>query len=249
MKPSGRGQLQLSEHLLPTAQQALVLDVLKTGTLLSLLQLCNYDFMAIFTRYNFKIIKNNKVIITGKRKPNGLWSMQLLPLVHQANAILWSDKTSTELANCYHASLGSPAKSTLLWCLGHLITFPGLMTKLISRHLTPSIATAHGHQDQEKSIYGLHKNLLLQNQQSTMPNMTWLQLMKPVQTSYVLCSYLQSLLGLILTKQKNILYNQAGESVIFSSYIIMTQTLSMQHPFLTGKLQPFALHGNLSTKH
>ena len=152
MKPSARGQLQLSEKLSPTAQQALVLDDLRTGTLISLSQLCDDDCIAIFTRYNVEVIKNDRVIITGKREPNGLWSIPLLPPVHQANAILRLDKTSTELANFHHASLGSPAKSTLLRAirLGHLITFPGLTTKLISKHLTPSIATALGHQDQEQ---------------------------------------------------------------------------------------------------
>ena len=87
-KPSARGQLQLSDKLSPTAQQALVLDDLRTGTLISLFQLCDDDCIAIFTRYNVEVIKNDCVIITGKREPNGLWSIPLLPPVHQANAVL-----------------------------------------------------------------------------------------------------------------------------------------------------------------
>jgi len=162
MKPSARGRLQLSEHLSPTAQLTLVLDDLRTGTLISLSHLCDDDCIAIFTRYNVKIIKNNHVIITGKCEPNGLWSIPLLHPIHQANDILWLDETSTELANYHHASLGSPTKSTLLQAirLGHLITFPGLTTKLISRHLAPSIATALGHQDQEqKNLQSTQKPL------------------------------------------------------------------------------------------
>jgi len=71
--------------------------------------------------------------------------------VQQANDILRLDKRKKELANYHHASLGSPTKSTLLRAIrqGHLITFPGLTTKLISKHLSPTIATALGHHDQE----------------------------------------------------------------------------------------------------
>jgi len=78
------------------------------------------------------------------------------PLVHttspsylSSQLFLSVDRTSIELANYHHASLGIPANSTLLQaiCLGHLVTFPGLITKLISRHLLPSIATDLRHQD------------------------------------------------------------------------------------------------------
>jgi len=49
MKPSVKGELQLSQHLSPTAQQALVHDHLKTGTLNLLSQLSDDDCTAIFT--------------------------------------------------------------------------------------------------------------------------------------------------------------------------------------------------------
>ena len=66
----------------------------------------------------------------------------------------WHSKTQQdkkELANYHHASLGSPTKLTLLQaiCQGHLTTFPGLNTELISKHLSPTIATGLGNQDQE----------------------------------------------------------------------------------------------------
>jgi len=66
----------------------------------------------------------------------------------------WHSQTrqdKIELANYHHESPGSPTKSTLLQaiCQGHLTTFPGLTTKLISKHLSPTIATALGHHDQE----------------------------------------------------------------------------------------------------
>jgi hypothetical protein len=84
-----KGQLPLSKKLSPTAQSAFVLDDLKTGTLISLAQLCDDDCIAIFNIYDVKILKNNEVIITSTRMPNGLWSLPILPAApHQVNGIL-----------------------------------------------------------------------------------------------------------------------------------------------------------------
>ena len=147
------GQLPLSPHLSTNAQAAFVLDTLKTGTLISLAQLCDDDCIALFTKYNVKIIKNDHVIITGRRMDNGLWSIPISssPSSHQANGILRTDKTSHDLALYHHATLGSPVTSTLLRAIrrGHLTTFPGLTINLISKHLPASIPTELGHQDQE----------------------------------------------------------------------------------------------------
>ena len=152
MHPHLQGILPLSRHLSPTAQHAFALDDLKTGTLISLAQLCDDDCLAIFTKYDVKIIKKNTLIITGHRLPNGLWSLPLEPSnKHQINGILRTDRPKRELAEYHHASLGCPAPSTLLRAIrrGHLTTFPGLTTNLVTKHLPPSIATALGHQDQE----------------------------------------------------------------------------------------------------
>ena len=121
--------------------------------------------MMIVLRYSQDtMLKSSRttMFITGKHEPNGLWSISFLPPVHQANAILRLDKTSTELANYHYASLGSLAESTLIQAihLGHLITFSGLTTKLISKHLTPSIATTLGHQDQaQMNLWSTQKPL------------------------------------------------------------------------------------------
>jgi len=154
MLPTVAGQLPLSPHLSTHAQAAFVLDTLKTGTLISLAQLCDDDCIALFTKYNVKIIKNDQVIITGRRMDNGLWSIPISSPSsshHQANGILRTDKTSHDLALYHHATLGSPVTSTLLRAIrrGHLTTFPGLTINLISKHLPASIPTALGHQDQE----------------------------------------------------------------------------------------------------
>ena len=146
-----QGQLPLSKKLSATAQAA-VLDDLKTGTLISLAQFCDDDCIAIFNKYNVKILKNDEVIIQGNRMPNGLWSIPLLaPPAHQANGILRTDKPRQELAQYHHASLGSPLSSTVLCAIRkyNLTSFPGLDTSLISKHLPKSLSTVLGHQDQE----------------------------------------------------------------------------------------------------
>ena len=146
-----RGILPLSPLLSDTAQSAFVLDELRTGTLVSLAQLCDDDCIAIFSKFDVKIVKKDTVvIILGRRTPNGLWSIPIATPFHQANGILRLDRTKEELALYHHATLGSPATSTLLCaiCCGHLTTFPGLTTQQISEHLPKSMSTTLGHQDQ-----------------------------------------------------------------------------------------------------
>ena len=159
-----QGQMQLSKALSATAQKAFVLEDLATITLISLSQLCDDDYIAFFTIFSDKIIKNNQVVIVGKRDSNGLWSVPLTPdqPTLQANGILRLDKTKQQLAMYYHATLGSPARSTLLRAIrqGHLVTLPGLTTQLISKHLPLSIDTALGHQDQEsRGLCSTHRSI------------------------------------------------------------------------------------------
>jgi hypothetical protein len=144
MPTTQKGTLGLSNKLTTPAQTAFVLDDLKTGTLISLAQLCDDDCIAIFTKYDVQIVKDDQVIIKGQRMTNGLWSVPLTQnTTHQANAILRTDKPKQELATYLHATLGSPATSTLLQAIRrtHLTTIPGLTTNLISKHLPESIAT------------------------------------------------------------------------------------------------------------
>ena len=155
MPSTFKGVLPLSPLLSTQTQSAFVLDDLQTGTLVSLAQLCDDDCIAIFSKYDVKILKNDTLIIAGIRDPNGLWSIPLdtstiLPPCHQVNGILRLDKSHAELAIYHHTTLGSPAPSTLLRAIrrGHLTTFPRLTTQLITKHLPPSIATTLGHQDQ-----------------------------------------------------------------------------------------------------
>jgi hypothetical protein len=131
--------------------------------LISFAQLCDDNCIAIFTKYDVKLLKNNEIIIKGTRMPNGLWSLPIncstshqansILKNHQANGILRTNKSNQELATYLHAALDSPTPSTLLQAIwqGHLTTIPGLTTNLIAKHLPKSIATALGYQDQQFS--------------------------------------------------------------------------------------------------
>ena len=151
MRSCVTGILPLSPLLSDTAQKAFVLDELRTGTLVSLAQICDDDCLAVFSKFDVKILKKDQVIITGVRTDNGLWTIPLHKHPHQANGILRLDKSRSELATYYHTTLGSPVNSTLLRAIrrGHLTTFPSLTTQLITKHLPKSLATTLGHQDQE----------------------------------------------------------------------------------------------------
>jgi hypothetical protein len=117
-------------------------------TLILLAQLCDDDCIAVFNKHDVQILKNNEVIVTGTRMPNGLWS--LTPIL---NGILRTDTTKRKLklGTCLHAALGSSAPSTHLQAIrsGHLTAIPGLTSNLVSKHLPKSIDATLGHQDQE----------------------------------------------------------------------------------------------------
>ena len=84
---------------------------LKSGTLISIGQLCDDDCTAIFTKYDVKVMKNNKILIRGRRADNGLWklpiggnntlSTQLLATekyAHVVNGVIQADSTKSDLA-------------------------------------------------------------------------------------------------------------------------------------------------------
>jgi hypothetical protein len=115
MPSAKKGTLPLSPHLTVQAREAFQLDELKTGTLISLSKLCDDDCLAIFSKFDVKILKDDNVIITGRRMENGLWSIPLnSSSPHQANGILRTDTVKNELATYHHATLGGPVPSTLL---------------------------------------------------------------------------------------------------------------------------------------
>ena len=75
--PQSKAHLNLSKRLSLQATKSYTFDDLKTGSLLSLGQLCDDDCIAIFTKYDVDIIKDGKIIIKVKRTQNKLWSVPL----------------------------------------------------------------------------------------------------------------------------------------------------------------------------
>ena len=71
-----------------------------------------------------------------------------------ANGIIRQSQTKKEIAQYLSASLLGPANSTLLRSIRqtYVVSWPGLTTQLISKHLQKSRATAKGHLDQESKI-------------------------------------------------------------------------------------------------
>ena len=162
--PKYKARIKLSSSLSPTAQKVIIFDNIQTGSLISLGQLCDDDCIGIFSRFHVKIMKDNKVIIEGRRTDNGLWSIPLAPsnppsnipppanTAHQASAIIRQDTTKKDLAQYYAASLFNPRPSTMRFAIRNnfLTTWPGLTIKLLSKHLPHSEASAKGHMDQEQ---------------------------------------------------------------------------------------------------
>ena len=75
--PSLQTTCGLAPELTPKAQCAFIFDSLKTGSLVSIGHLCDDDCIALFTKYDLKVIKNNKVLIIETRNNNGLWDILL----------------------------------------------------------------------------------------------------------------------------------------------------------------------------
>ena len=65
IKPAFSATLQLSDKISSKAQSAHVFNNITTGSLISMGQLYDYDCVAIFTKFDVKILKHNRVIITG----------------------------------------------------------------------------------------------------------------------------------------------------------------------------------------
>ena len=127
-----------------------------------------------FSRYNLKIIKNNTVIIEGKRNCQGLCDTPLASTNVQpepkpqkkqelANGISRQRQIKVELAEYLLGSCFGPAKSTLIRAINkkHFTSRPGMTHGLINKHLPKSVGTAKGHLDQEAT-----------NLQSTKTNVT-----------------------------------------------------------------------------
>jgi hypothetical protein len=123
------------------------------------------------TKTKLVAFKNDKKVLEGKRSRSGdnLWDIPIpiptpntppfsvpTPKTNQhspsLNIILRTDKKATDLAAYHHAAMFSPTIDTLVKAIdkNYFLGWPGLTSKLIKKHLPPSIATESGHMRQEK---------------------------------------------------------------------------------------------------
>ena len=66
MTPTKKAILPLLKEFTRDAKVVYSFNNLKSGTLISIDQLCDDNCTAIFTKYDVKVMKNNKVLIKGR---------------------------------------------------------------------------------------------------------------------------------------------------------------------------------------
>jgi hypothetical protein len=158
-----RAIIPLTPELSASAKTGHIFNHLKSGSLISIGQLCDDDCVALFTTYDVKLYKNGQVIIVGTRdNANGLWTIPLAPKSapslpqlqaplrnrhHSANGAIRHRATKQDLAAFLHACGFGPLPSTFLRAIqrGHFDSWPGLTALLVTKHLPKSLATSKGH--------------------------------------------------------------------------------------------------------
>jgi len=129
------------------ARQSYSMPDLHSSSLLSIGQLCDEDFSAVFTKNRVKIFDNrNDLAITGQRnKQDGLWDVNFQSQIQQsrlqlqlpspnANVILRHNMSDSNVAAFLHTAAGCPTKATFIVAIqnGNFTTWPGLTTSLIA---------------------------------------------------------------------------------------------------------------------
>jgi hypothetical protein len=124
--------------------------------LLSIGQACDNGYIAIFDKHILSIIKDNKIVLEGKRNlQDGLWDIPFKQHgINSINYIITRDKSKTELAQYLHGCAFSPVISTFQDCInkGNFITWPGIDNLNFKKLIKTTEATLKGHMDQERKI-------------------------------------------------------------------------------------------------
>jgi hypothetical protein len=151
--------LQLPIILPPGARSAHIFPGLKSGSLISVGQLCDHGCTALFTAKQVHIHYQDHIIMTGHRSidTNNLWILEIAdgepssepvnkpttdqdptlePTIGTANSMISYDTIAERIA-FYHAALFSPVIST--WCdaidNGHFTTWPELTSAQVRKYL------------------------------------------------------------------------------------------------------------------
>jgi len=114
-------------------------------------KLCNAGCQATFDSNSVTVTHNGTPLLTGKRHPTGLWTVNTVPTKEHANYTLHALSVSRPI-QFHHCALFSPTQSTLIRAIknNHFIGFPGLTIENVRRHLPDSEATIGSHMDQQR---------------------------------------------------------------------------------------------------
>ena len=144
-----RVNVTMASELSQVATQGHIINSLQTGTLISIGQLCDNDCVAIFSKYNCKIVKDGKIIIEGPHTShNRLWSIPLSSITFEsANGIITNHKTKHDFVQYICGTFWSTNDGTLLNAVQRdfLSSWPEVTPELLRKHLSKSIASAKGH--------------------------------------------------------------------------------------------------------
>ena len=163
-----------NKDLSSSAQSGHILDNIKTGSLISIVKLCDDNCAATFTKKYVHIVKNGHLLIkVTQNKSNGFVHIPLsqqnqFPLSNTATttpnlacSIISSTPKKSELAASLHRTIFSPMPSTLLISvkLGHFTTWPGLTTFIITNIPQNSLpqAKATSAVNKKNTVHKTHK--------------------------------------------------------------------------------------------
>ena len=147
----------------PAASKAYIFSNM-ASSLLSIGQLCDDGCIALFDKCRVIIIKDNAVILMGRRDPQTkLWvvdlddapTMEPMPgpniLQYAANAAIAKETVAERIA-FLHWCAGSPQLSTFCKAIdaGYFRSWPQLTSQLVRKHLPSSIPMIKGHLDQQR---------------------------------------------------------------------------------------------------
>ena len=129
-----QGEISLHKALTPKEQKDYSFPNLKNESLISAGQLCDDTCEVVFNNATVKIVKNNKIILTGSRSDKDKYDIRLpttndnnnnTPKIsNKINYIIQKDKSKTDLARYLHATAFSPSLSTFLQAIrkGNFVT-------------------------------------------------------------------------------------------------------------------------------
>ena len=151
-----------------------VFPSIKSGSLLSIGQLCDVSCIATFDKATVVVRFGHKIVTQGTRTANGLWTVKIeLPKVtHVGNHLSTLEtQTASDRIAFLHAAAGYPVLSTWIQAIekGFYATWPGLTVQAVRRYLPKSIITTMGHLDQQRKNKQSTKEKVVNDDMSPTP--------------------------------------------------------------------------------